>query len=287
MILDDITVRPVSECVSSGVAAALTASFEGYLIPMEVDAEGYERRFRADDLDPFASRVYLRDGKPTGILLIGRRGRTSRIAAMGVASGERGNGLGEGIMREALRDAKKRGDHAIVLEVFEQNEPAINLYEKLGFRARRRLFGYRLESDTELPKTLDEPSEMDPLGLARVVAREGNSNPPWMLSAESLSAATLPAKAYHLDHRAYALVGDTEARTLALSALVVRKEERRRGWGSRMLDALRASFPGRGWTVPQIVPGDFTHGFFTSLGWRRSELNQIEMLLDLKGRRGS
>lgn len=283
MTLDDLTVRLVSECVSSEVAAALRASFEGYLIPMGVDAEGYERRFRADNLDPFASRVYLRDEAPAGILLIGRRGWTSRVAAMGVASGERGKGLGKEIMREAVRDAESRGDHTVVLEVFEQNESAVGLYEGLGFRARRRLFGYHLEGDAEFQETSGEISEMDPLELARIVAREGEPDPPWMLSAESLSAATLPARAYHLEHRAYALVGDPEAGTLALSALVVPRANRREGWGTRMLNALRAAFPGRDWTVPQIVPGDFARGFFTRLGWRRSGLNQLEMRLDLNG----
>lgn len=284
MSLDGLTVKSVPECVSAEVAAALKASFEGYLIPMEVDAEGYERRFRADDLDPFASRVYFRGERPAGILLIGRRGRTGRIAAMGVAAGERRKGIGKEILRGAIRDAEKREDRTVVLEVFEQNESAVGLYEGLGFHARRRLFGYHLESDADVPETSDEPSELDPLELARVVACEGEPNPPWMLSAESLSAATLPARAYHLNHRAYALIGDPDAGTLALNALVVRKADRRKGWGTRMLNALRAAFPARAWTVPQILPGDFTRGFFTSRGWRRSRLNQIEMYLDLKER---
>ena len=62
-IAEGVLSRPVAECASAEVAAALTRSFEGYLTgPVHVDAEGYERRFRAEHLDPFASRVYLREG---------------------------------------------------------------------------------------------------------------------------------------------------------------------------------------------------------------------------------
>ena len=50
-------------------------------------------------------------------------------------------GLGRRAMREAIQDTESRGDRAIVLEVFEQNEPAFDLYA--GFETRRGLVGYR------------------------------------------------------------------------------------------------------------------------------------------------
>ena len=93
--------RPVAESASSEVAAALMKSFEGYLLgPVHVDAERYEHRFRAEHLDPFASRVYLledlEDGPPSyaGVLLVARRGWTARVAGMGVAPGLRRRGSG-------------------------------------------------------------------------------------------------------------------------------------------------------------------------------------------------
>ena len=51
-----------------------------------MDARAYERRFGAQNLDAFASRVYSLDGSPVGVLLVARRGWTSRVAAMDVAS---------------------------------------------------------------------------------------------------------------------------------------------------------------------------------------------------------
>jgi ribosomal protein S18 acetylase RimI-like enzyme len=265
--------RPVAECASSEVAAALTRSFEGYLLgPVHVDAEGYERRLRAEHLDPFASRVYLREGPEddprsyAGLLLVARRGWTARVAGMGVAPEMRGRGLGERAMREAVGDAQARGDREMVLEVFEQNAPAVALYEKLGFRARRRLFGYRRGAADAVAGTPGALSEADPLEVARLVAREGEPDLPWMLAAETLSAAAPPARAYHLGRHAYALIEEAGSEAVLLSALLVRRPERRVGWGKRLLGALFATFPGRDWYVPAIVPEGPTSTFLESSG---------------------
>jgi ribosomal protein S18 acetylase RimI-like enzyme len=279
--IEGVSARAVSECTAAEVVAALTRSFEGYLSPVNMSARAYERRFRAEDLDPFASRMYLRDDSPVGVLLIARRGWTSRVAAMGVAPEVRGRGLGARAMCEAIRDAGLRGDRSVVLEVFEQNAPAFNLYSKLGFRARRRLVGYHRKPGKLVPEMSDALFELGPLELSRVVACEGEPDLPWMLAAETLSAATSPSRAYHLDHHAYALIADPEAETLTLSALIVPRADRGKDWGSRLLRALEATLPGRAWSIPAIVPEALADGFFARLGWNRQPLNQLEMALDL------
>ena len=280
--------RPVAECALKEVAAALTRSFEGYLLgPVHVDAEAYERRFRAEHLDPFASRVYLREGRGdgarahAGVLLVARRGWTARVAGMGVAPELRGRGLGGRIVREAVADARARGDRGMVLEVFEQNAPAVALYEKLGFRFRRRLFGYRRGPADAVAGTPEALSEADPLEVARLVAREGEADPPWMLAAQTLSAAVPPARAYRLGRSAYALLEEAAPETVILSALLVRRPERRAGWGTRLLGALPAAFPGRRWHVPAVVPEGPACAFLESSGWEREHLNQLEMRLPL------
>lgn len=281
--------RPVAGFASSEVAAALTRSFEGYLTgPVHVDAEAYERKFRAEHLDAFASRVYLREGVEdddprlyAGVLLIARRGWTARVAGIGLAPELRGRGLGERIMREAVADALARNDRGMVLEVFEQNAPAVALYEKLGFRSRRRLLGYRREAADDAGGTPQRLSEADPLEVARLVAREGEADLPWMLSAETLSAAASPARAYRLGDGAYALLEEAGPETVLLSALVVRRSERRAGRGKRLLGALAAAFPDRNWYVPAIVPEGPACAFLEGSGWERERLNQLEMRLRL------
>lgn len=281
--IQKVSSKLIAECTATEVAAALTRSFEGYILgPVDVDERAYERRFRAENLDPFASRVYFLEEWPVGVLLVARRGWTSRIAGMGIVPEARRKGLGLRVMHEAIKDAESRGDHSVVLEVFEQNLPAVELYAGLGFRKRRRLVGYGKErTKTSREKPQAALFELDPLEVARVVAREGETDLPWMLAAETLSAATPPTRAYHLDHQAYAVIADTEAEALVLTSFIVPRTERRKGWGTRLLRLLEEAFPARSWSIPAIVPEDLAPTFFASQGWAEHPLSQLEMRLDL------
>lgn len=262
------------------VAAALVRGFEASHAPVQVSDRSYERRFRSEGLDPFASRVFERAGDPMGVLLVARRGWTARIAGLGLAPEVRGLGLGRRVMGQAIEEARVRGDRALLLDVFERNERAVAFYTGLGFSPVRRLVGYQRAPGEVAPGT-DALSEVDPLELARVVAREGEPDLPWMLAPETLSAAAAPARAFTLDGRAYALVGDATEEELLLSALVVPRALRRRGWGSRMLRALTRAFPGHLCSVAPIVPENLAPGFFIGNGWERPPRDQLEMRLDL------
>jgi ribosomal protein S18 acetylase RimI-like enzyme len=278
---EDISKRPVAACTTAQVADALTRSFEGYVVPVSVSAEAYERRFRPENVDPFASYAYFRETRPVAVVLVARRGWTSRIAAMAVAPEARGKGFGKRIMRGVIDEAVERGDRSVLLEVFEHNTPAVNLYERLGFEPLRRLVGYRHDPGGAVPEVTDTLSELDPLAFARVVAREGEPNLPWMLAAETLSGAVSPARAFHLDHRAYVLIGDPDARVVSLTALVVPRANRRHGWGTRLLQVLLATHPDKAWAIPQIVPAELAPEFFARCGWEVMDTNQLEMVLDL------
>ncbi|HKI04484.1 MAG TPA: GNAT family N-acetyltransferase [Thermoanaerobaculia bacterium] len=275
-----IQARPVAEFTAAEVADAATRSFEGYLVPLRFTPEAYERRFRGEDLDPYASRLYFREGDLVGVMLIARRGWTRRVSAMGFVPAARGQGLGRWALGEVIAEARARGERAVVLEVIEQNTPAVALYTKVGFLPRRRLIGYRCEPGpgSDSPARLQE---IDPLEFARIAAREGEPDLPWMLTAETLSAAAPPARAYSLEDRAFALISDPGSERIALAALVVPRSCRRQGWGSRLLQALGAAFPGRPLFVSPIVPEDLAPGFFARLGWERQGLSQLEMRLEI------
>jgi ribosomal protein S18 acetylase RimI-like enzyme len=283
-INEGISRRPVAECTAAQVADALTKSFEGYVMPVNVTAQGYERRFRPENVDPFASYVYFRETRPVAVVLVSRRGWTSRIAAMAVTPEARGRGLGKVIMQDTIDEAVERGDRSVLLEVFEHNTPAVKLYEGLGFRPSRRLVGYHHDPGGAASEVTYTLYGLDPLDFARVVAREGDPGLPWMLAAETLSGAVSPAQAFHLDHRAYALIGDPEANVIPLTAFIVPRSHRRNGWGTRLMQALFASYPDKAWSIPQIVPEELAPTFFARCGWTLMDMNQLEMVLDLSRR---
>lgn len=276
---DEIVARPVAELTAAYAAAAMEHCFQGYLVPFRMTPEAWEQRFRREHLDPWASRVYERGGSPVAVLFVCRRGWTSRVGGMAVAPEARRLGLGRRVMRDAIDQARARRDRALLLEVIEQNTPAVKLYKSLGFRMARRLVGYRWEPAAEA--SADALREVDPLELARVAHREGEPDLPWMLAAETLSAMTLPARAFALHDHAYALIANPDAETLSLSSLVVPRAHRGQGWGTRMLRALAGAHPGKPWQAVAIVPENLAPRFFARTGWERQGISQFEMELRL------
>jgi ribosomal protein S18 acetylase RimI-like enzyme len=275
-----IEVVPVAGFPVAAAAAAMVRCFEGYVVPVRISPEGWERRFRAEHLDPFASRIYLRGKEAAAVVFVTRRGWTSRIGGMGVAAGERGRGLGRRVMEEAIDAAWGRGDRRLILEVIEQNPPAVALYRSLGFRATRRLVGWEWASGAAYGVPGDAIEEVDVAEVARVVAREGEPELPWMLAAETVAGLSAPAAGFHLGENAWAVVADPAAAPASLTTLVVPRGSRRRGWGRRIVGALDARFPGRAWGVTSVVPEGMADGFAASIGGGRRALTQWEMVLD-------
>ncbi len=270
--------RPALEFSYVGLADAFNRCFEGYVMPVDVSAAALESRCRSETVDLAASRVYEEGDRISSIVLVDRRGRRCRIGALGVAREKRGAGLGARMMRAVIAEARSRGDQEIILEVIEKNAPAVGLYRKLGFEAARRLVGYHRTNATGDGVDLEE---IDVTEFSRMAAMEGEQNLPWMLAPESLATYAFPSRAYTLSGHAFALVGDTDPEKATLVAVVVPRWFRHRGWGTRIVRALFAKYPDRGWSIMQIVPEDLAPGFFYRLGFDRDDLTQLEMRLAL------
>ena len=61
------------------------------------------------------------------------------LVGMWVASGARGHGVGDRLVDAALREARTHGKRQVVLEVSQDNDPAIGLYARHGFVPTGRL----------------------------------------------------------------------------------------------------------------------------------------------------
>jgi ribosomal protein S18 acetylase RimI-like enzyme len=76
---------------------------------------------------------------PVGCLWLGnavdqvRGDRHSHVFLLYVLPAHRRQGIGSALMRYAEDWARERGDRQIGLQVFESNQPAISLYQKLGY----------------------------------------------------------------------------------------------------------------------------------------------------------
>lgn len=140
---------PASAHGARELAALFTAVYEGYWFPIELDGAAFTAMVRQGDIDLEASRVALEGGTPAGIALLGIRGETGWIGGMGVVPALRRRGVGEGLMRAVLEAARARGLREVTLEVLEQNDSAIRLYERLGFERIRELEVWSAEAGGE------------------------------------------------------------------------------------------------------------------------------------------
>jgi GNAT superfamily N-acetyltransferase len=148
------------------LAALFTAAYEGYFVPISVDAAAFRYMVDAWDIDLSRSRVVPGEG----LANLAVRGDRSWIGGIGVVPSARRKGLGRVLMEAVLEVATP----TVTLEVLEQNEPAIKLYESLGFERTRVLEVWSLAEPPLVEAQSVEPSPL------------GQSDLPWQRADESL-----------------------------------------------------------------------------------------------------
>jgi ribosomal protein S18 acetylase RimI-like enzyme len=256
------------------LGAMLNRCFDGYILPVHFDRQTIAKLVRVDSVDLAASVAARHGGETIGVALVARRGWTSRLAAMAVAPNFRGQRTGTRLTDFVIRAARERGDRSFVLEVVEQNAPALRLYQAAGFTPVHRLFGYAADAIPAGEGTGLE--EIDPVEAGIAAARWGVKSLPWQISPAALTALGPPHRAWRLGP-ATALVSNPTAEIITLCTIVVEPGARRQGRATRLLRALSARFPGKKWRFPILVPDEIPEAFFMRLGFRKESLNQIQM----------
>jgi len=273
----DFDIVPASNYPLPDLVDFLNQGFEGYFIPIQIEIVDFLNMLRKDGIDLTASRVLIKDDQPGGIALIARRGWTSRLAAMGIAKKKRGMGAGSWFMEKLIEDARQRGEREMSLEVIEQNEPAVKLYQKSGFQTVRRLIGFICKDAEE--KELEPLEEIDLREMGRLISQHGLTDLPWQLSGESIAQMNPPAHAYR-KAQAYVVISNPEAERVMVWSLLVEKEARGNGLGTDLLKSILAYHRGKTWHVPAIFPEEF-ESVFTKAGFEREEVAQWQMRLSL------
>lgn len=163
-----MNVVPADTLTLAELAELFTAGYEGYFTPIQVDEPTL--RFMVDAWDIDLSRSRAVPG--AGVCNLGVRGETGWIGGLGVVPSQRRHGVGRALMNAVLEVAPP----VVTLEVIEQNEPAIALYESLGFERTRILEVWTLDAVDEVPARRVEPSVL------------GQRDLPWQRADESLPA---------------------------------------------------------------------------------------------------
>ncbi len=181
---DPITYTSTAEMDLDALAALLTEAYAGYEIPMHVDAGALVFMHDAFDLVPERSCVAWRAGHALGVAMLGVRGSRGWVGGMGVVPFARRTGVGEGLMRTLITQAREAGVRQLGLEVLERNSGAKALYEKLGFRALRRL--ELLAYDGAAPVPARTAEACDPRAARRRIVAARSAAEPWQRADETL-----------------------------------------------------------------------------------------------------
>jgi len=270
-------IKPASDYPMPDLVKFLNLSFENYLVPIQFNLIQFLTMVRKDSIDLAASRVLLSDKRPSGLALIARRGWSSRLAAMGIAREIRGRGISTTFMNELIREARERNDREMALEVIEQNEPAVRLYQRCRFQIVRRLIGSMRENATE-----GKPGDLEEIDLrqaGRLVSQHGSPDLPWQLSGETIAHMNPPARAYKKG-QAYAVISNPAAEHVYIYMLLVEQDARGHGLGADLLKSMIANYPDKTWHVPAVFPEEFGK-VFERAGFEREELSQWQMRLIL------
>ena len=268
---------PASSFPLADLVDFLNQGFEDYFAPIQFNTITFLNTLRKDGIDLTASRVLIVDDQPCGIALIARRGWSSRLAAMGIAKERRGKGAGSWFMDELIKEACQRGDREMVLEVIEQNEPAVKLYRNSGFQTIRRLVGLICKGPVESARSDLEIIDLREMG--KLVSLYGLSDLPWQLSGESIAQMNPPACAYRKE-RAYVVISNPNAANVVIWSLLVEQGARGDGLGTDILKTVMGNHGRKTWHMPAVLPEELGI-VFERAGFIREELSQWQMKLDL------
>jgi ribosomal protein S18 acetylase RimI-like enzyme len=232
------------------LAALFSAGYEGYFVPLHVDEAALAFMVDAWDIDLGRSRVALRGDEPVGVTTLGVRGDRAWIGGLGVVPGERRSGVGRALMEAVLADAPPH----VSLEVIEQNEPAVRLYDSLGFERTRILEVWSLTEEV-------------PVATAQSVAPKplGQTGLPWQRDD-----ASLPADHERIEVDGAAALIRTSGRSVSVLQLAARDESA----AEEVLAAARAL--GESLNFVNVPEGDPASAALEALGGSL-DLRQFEM----------
>ena len=180
--MGSVALEPASNRSHAELAALFTAGYEGYFLPVSIDEAAFASMARSWDYDLGGSLVATDGGEDVGLCMLAVRGEDAWIGGVGVVAGRRGQGIGEQLMRAIETSARDRRVTRIWLEVLVQNEPAIKLYEKLGYAHVRDLEVWSLDGGLVL-----QEHKVPSVPVADAVGRS-KDRLPWQRADASVAA---------------------------------------------------------------------------------------------------
>lgn len=171
------------------LVSAINQAYRDYALPVRLLASHVDLMVRWWDLHLPACWVACAGRDPVAVGLLGVRGRHGWVSGVGVVPGWRGRGLGRSVMERLLQTARELHLSRLSLEVLLANEPAITLYQSLGFRIARELLSWeRAPEEGSLPVPRQRAQRVDAGDLLRARDQWQRGEPCWQTDEPTLWA---------------------------------------------------------------------------------------------------
>ena len=221
-------------------------AFSDYALPFEFNEEQFRNHITLNAVDLSRSAGCFRGGDLIGFSLNGFgswQGKpTVYDAGTAVIPGQRRLGASESMFDMMTPVLKADGAEQFLLEVITTNEPAVNLYKKLGFQIQRELL--LLEAPGRL--TISSEPNME-ITIRRIAASDlmslsgfWDGTPSWQNSNEAIQRSEPKKKvlgAFLVERCVGYIVFSSSLGRVA--QFVVDKNNRNRGIGNRLLMAMQ------------------------------------------------
>lgn len=269
------------------VHAAFTEAFSDYEVPIKVTFEKFAAMVKTRDLALEYSIGCYDGGKLVSFIVCGFRVIGGRKVCYDGGTGTikdyRRRGIGGDLLRRLIGELKEKNVGAFVLEVLENNRPAIELYKKHGFAVTRKLECYECKKcDLKASSSHDLAAAHD-AGILGRIDRGGfksyrdswqNDDASVENSVENYSFASLSdngaAVAYGFIHKTG---GD-------IPQIGVAPEWRDRGVEPALVGELSKLTSGERMTVLNVEEGNYLGRKLKDAGFQNF-VNQLEMMLEL------
>jgi len=281
----DVQLRFLGGTPFPAIHRAMQEAFADYALDMSYMTEEVLRHRAAKNGVALDSSVgAFSGGRLVGLTLVGTgpwQGEPAAFdAGTGIVPAHRGHGLAGRMFDFALPELRRRGTKRFLLEVLQDNEPAVRAYQKAGFRVTRPFDCWEFAGPSAAPpdRALDVRGVM--AGQLDEFAAERDWPPSWENSFEAIRR--VPERMHLLG----AFDGAGCLGMLAynpvlrwIMAILVKRPHRQRGAGTALLGALLGMVPpgGRPIRMNNVDPSDEGMGSLLQKSGFRKFTAQYEM----------
>ncbi|HUR99537.1 MAG TPA: GNAT family N-acetyltransferase [Pyrinomonadaceae bacterium] len=272
----------------SVIHKTFVAGFADYIIQFELSERQFQNHITLNNVDLDRSAGCFDAERPVGLSLNGfgmwEGKSTVYDAGTTVIPEYRRRGISRTMFDWMIPAFTAEGYKQFLLEVITNNDPAVRLYELLGFRKTRELL--LLECEPEISLERPAPADVE----IREIHRHENipytsfwdGKPSWQNSPDAIQ------RSVRMKRLIGAFIGDTcvgyivfAAGVGRLAQLAVHRDHRRKGIATRLMREMQKDAPGQKLHVINLDEG-MTESvvFFQNLGFRKV-LAQFEMLREL------